>query len=166
MEVLVPSKVVDILGSDDITAPCKDQDKLNGSSPLLTMQITCANSPSSMVSFPNVKGSISGGSVYKRYKRRLYFKFQPILIEYCNVFSNPLCTNQVYICNGICCKHSLIYSTEQHTNLNFYAKQPYLTILNWYEFLKHEGQQNDKEKKVGPVLQDSHFWRGLAYSNE
>ena len=97
MEVLVPSKVVDILGSDDITAPCKDQDKLSGSSPLLTMQITCANSPSSMVSFPNVKGSISGGSVYKRFKRRVCFKCQPILIEYCNIYNDRLCIRKVYM---------------------------------------------------------------------
>ena len=63
IDVRVPNNVVEMLGSEETTSPCKDHDKDKGSSPLLTMQITWANSPSSIVSFPNVNGRICGDSV-------------------------------------------------------------------------------------------------------
>ena len=55
-----------MLGSEEMTEPCSDQLSCRGSSPLLTMQTTWANSPSSMVSFPKVIGRISGGSAIKQ----------------------------------------------------------------------------------------------------
>ena len=63
MLVLVPIDAVVKLGSDETISPWSDQVIVRGSSPLLTMHKTDANSPSSNISFPNVSGFKAGGSV-------------------------------------------------------------------------------------------------------
>ena len=54
--------VVVIAGSDDITSPFRLQVMDMGKSPLLTAQVSCANSPSFTISTPKEKGTIIGGS--------------------------------------------------------------------------------------------------------
>ena len=66
----VPSAVVIISGSDEITSPCNDQDICNGSSPVTTEQMICENVPSFTVSDGNWKFAMKGGSV-KEYERNL-----------------------------------------------------------------------------------------------
>ena len=65
MLLCVPSIVVDIAGSELMVSPLRLQVMLSGMSPLLTTHISWANFPWSTLSDPNVKGTISGGSVIK-----------------------------------------------------------------------------------------------------
>ena len=62
MLVLVPSIVVDIWGSEDITSPFRLQLIVIGSSPFITTQISCAKFPWSTVLTPKENGTICGGS--------------------------------------------------------------------------------------------------------
>ena len=87
-----------MLGSEEMTEPCSDQLSCRGSSPLLTMQTTWANSPSSMVSFPKVIGRISGGSAIKtvrqifldqQIKSQWYFVWFVSLFVFLNSASYP-----------------------------------------------------------------------------
>lgn len=59
----VPNILVVTEGSEETTSPFKNQEILNGSSPLLTRHVNCAISPSLTVPLPNEKGTISGGTV-------------------------------------------------------------------------------------------------------
>lgn len=62
IDVLVPSEAVVRPGSEEILSPFKAHESVKGSSPFLTIQTNCANSPSSTTSLPNVSGSKTGGS--------------------------------------------------------------------------------------------------------
>ena len=62
MLVLVPSMVVESLGSEEIMSPFRFHLIVIGSSPEDTTQINCANLPSSTGSTPKEKGTICGGS--------------------------------------------------------------------------------------------------------
>ena len=59
---ILPRGVVIIPRSEEISCPWKDQEMVRGWSPLVTMQDTWANEPSSITSRPNVSGRRSGGS--------------------------------------------------------------------------------------------------------
>ena len=48
--------------SEVMLEPWNDQVMVRGWSPLVTMQETCANDPSSMISWPKLRGSKFGGS--------------------------------------------------------------------------------------------------------
>ena len=67
MLVLVPNSVVVTDGSDETTAPFKNQLILNGSSPFCTKHISCAPSPSFTALEPKLKGTICGGSEKNKY---------------------------------------------------------------------------------------------------
>ena len=73
MLVLVPSMVVESLGSEEIESPFRFHFILIGSSPEDTTQINCANFPSSTGFAPKENGTICGGS--KNYKNiDIYFQ--------------------------------------------------------------------------------------------
>ena len=57
-----PVGIVVIPSSDVMFDPWNDQEIANGWSPLVTMQETCANDPSSIISWPKFSGSKFGGS--------------------------------------------------------------------------------------------------------
>ena len=59
---ILPRGVVIIPRSDEILCPWKDQEMLRGWSPLVTIQDTWANEPSSITSWPKLRGSKLGGS--------------------------------------------------------------------------------------------------------
>ena len=59
---LVPKAVVMMSGSEEMVSPCNDQAIVNGSSPVTTEQMICANVPSFTVSEGNSKLAINGGS--------------------------------------------------------------------------------------------------------
>ena len=62
IDVRVPREAVVRLGSDEITSPFNAHEIDKGSSPLLTIHTSWANSPSSRTSLPNVRGIKVGGS--------------------------------------------------------------------------------------------------------
>ena len=57
-----PVGIVLIPSSDVMFDPWNDQEIASGWSPLVTMQETCANDPSSIISWPKLSGSKFGGS--------------------------------------------------------------------------------------------------------
>ena len=59
---LVPIMVVVTEGSDETTAPFRNQLIRKGSSPLRTKHVSCAMSPSFTESVPKLNGTICGGS--------------------------------------------------------------------------------------------------------
>ena len=59
---ILPRGVVIIPRSEEISCPWKDQEMMRGWSPLVTMQDTWANEPSSITSWPKLRGSKLGGS--------------------------------------------------------------------------------------------------------
>ena len=65
IDVRVPKEAVVKPGSEEILSPFKAQERVNGSSPIRTMQTSCANSPSLTTSVPKVRGSKTGGSITK-----------------------------------------------------------------------------------------------------
>ena len=79
IDVLVPNDAVVRPGSEEIMSPFRAQERVRGSSPLRTIQTSCANSPSSTTSLPNVSGSKIGGS--KRKKVQSYHVSYAIDIE-------------------------------------------------------------------------------------
>ena len=66
--------VVVMEGSEETTAPCRFQVSFKGSSPFVMEQVIWAKLPSSMVSEPNEKADISGGSVEKI----ILLQYQPV----------------------------------------------------------------------------------------
>ena len=67
----MPNDAVVRPGSDEIFAPLSDQERVNGSSPFLTVQNNWAYSPSSSISLANDKGTKLGGSKIKFYLESL-----------------------------------------------------------------------------------------------
>ena len=65
IDVLVPNDAVVRPGSEETMSPFKAQESVRGSSPFRTIQTSCANSPSSTTSLPNVSGNKIGGSKRK-----------------------------------------------------------------------------------------------------
>ena len=59
---ILPRGVVIMPRSDEISWPWKDQEMVRGWSPLVTMQDTWAKEPSSITSWPKLRGSKFGGS--------------------------------------------------------------------------------------------------------
>ena len=59
---ILPRGVVIMPRSDEISWPWKDQEMVRGWSPLVTMQDTWAKEPSSITSWPKLRGSKLGGS--------------------------------------------------------------------------------------------------------
>ena len=65
IDVRVPKEAVVKPGSEEILSPFKAQESVNGSSPIRTIQTSCANSPSLTTSVPKVRGNKTGGSIMK-----------------------------------------------------------------------------------------------------
>ena len=58
----LPIGIVVMPRSEVMLDPWNDQVMVSGWSPLVTMQETCANDPSSIISWPKLRGSKFGGS--------------------------------------------------------------------------------------------------------